>query len=233
MTPQTLTIDDLQFELRWSSRRKTMEITVDRDGGLVISVPEGTDTGLMERFVQEKKFWLYTKLAEKEALLQPVVTKEFVNGEGFPYLGRSYRLLLVDEQEKPLKLEAGRFKLLRSEVDLGRGHFIDWYSAHARPWLLRKVRRWTPRVRAEPKGIEIRDLGFRWGSCGKGGTLNFHWATILLPPTIVEYVLVHELVHLVEPNHTPEFWLGVERVMSDYEQRKHWLAENGVGLLGV
>ena len=85
----------------------------------------------------------------------------------------------------------------------------------------------------EPKGIEVRDLGFRWGSCGKKGILNFHWASILLPASIVEYVVVHELVHLVEPNHTPEFWLALERAMPDYEQRKNWLAENGAKTVGV
>ncbi len=85
----------------------------------------------------------------------------------------------------------------------------------------------------EPKGIEVRDLGFRWGSCGKKGTLNFHWASILLPASIVEYIVVHELAHLVEPNHTPEFWLALERAMPDYEQRKNWLAENGAQIVEV
>jgi len=85
----------------------------------------------------------------------------------------------------------------------------------------------------QPIGLEIRDLGFRWGSCGKSGSLNFHWATILLPPSIVEYVVVHELVHLIEPNHTPEFWTRLERVMPDYESRKKWLAENGAGYLAL
>lgn len=75
--------------------------------------------------------------------------------------------------------------------------------------------------------VDVRDLGFRWGSCGKGGRLHFHWASILLPASVVEYVVLHELVHLLEPNHTPEFWLRVERALPDYEQRKGWLAEHG------
>lgn len=233
MTPQTLTVDDLHFEVRRSHRRRTMEITVERDGKLVIRAPDGTEVGLMECFVREKKLWIYTKIAKKQELRRPVVAKEFVSGEGFPYLGRSYRLLLVDEQERPLKLQAGRFRLLRSEVGGGRGHFIAWYSAHARPWLIRKISKWAPRVGVEPNGIEVRDLGFRWGSCGKGGALNFHWASILLPPDIVEYIVVHELVHLKEPDHTPEFWFGVGRAMPDYEMRRQWLAENGVQFVEV
>lgn len=83
-----------------------------------------------------------------------------------------------------------------------------------------------------PAELRVRDLGFRWGSCGDG-TLNFHWATILLPPRIVEYVVVHELVHLVEKNHTPEFWQRVERAMPDFEDRKRWLAAQGAEFVGL
>lgn len=228
MNPDTLMVDDLTLEVRRSSRRQTLEITVDRGGELIVSAPTGVEDEVLTRFVREKQFWIYTKLAEKEALQRPVVTKEFVSGEGFAYLGRSYRLLVVNDQEVPLKLEAGRFKLLRSEAARGREHFIRWYSEHARTWLRRRVAGWASRMGVEPTSIEVRDLGFRWGSCGQAGGVNFHWATILLPPTIVDYVIVHELAHLVEANHTPEFWLRVGRAMPEYEQRKRWLAEHGV-----
>jgi len=230
MTPM-LTVNDLTFEVRWSSRRKTVELSVERDGSLVIRAPKGTADSVLEGFVRDKTFWLYTKLAEKEALQQPVAAKEFVSGEGFPYLGKNYRLLVVDEQESPLKLEAGRFKMLRSEAAAGRGRdlFINWYMGHARPWIRRRVALLAPRFGAAPTSVEVRELGFRWGSCGKAGGLNFNWATILLPPSVVEYVVAHELVHLLEPNHTPEFWQRVERAMPDYEQRKVWLAEHGAG----
>lgn len=232
MSP-TLTVNDLQFEVRWSPRRKTLEITVDRDGSLYVSAPDGTEVTVLEGFVREKQFWVYSKLAEKEALQHPVVVKEFVTGEGFPYLGRSYRLLLVDEQGRPLKLEAGRFKLQRSGVPRGRVHFIRWYTDHAGPWLTRRARRWVGRVGVDPTGIDVRDLGFRWGSCGQGGLLYFHWATILLPPSIIDYVLVHELVHLHEPHHTPAFWQRVERAMPDFDARKAWLAEKGAGCVAL
>jgi hypothetical protein len=224
---EALTIDDLTFEVRRSGRRRTVGITVDRGGELVIAVPHGLDRAVMEDFVREKRFWLYTKIAEKKALRQQVRSTEFVTGEGFPYLGRSYRLLLVDEQDTSLKLEGGRFRLVRSAAHDGREHFISWYVQHAGPWLQRRVHEWAPRIGVEACAIEVRDLGFRWGSCGKTGAVNFHWATILLPATIVEYVIVHELVHLHEANHTPEFWRRVERALPDYAPRKFWLAEHG------
>lgn len=228
----TLAVDDLVVEVRWSARRRTVALTVERDGALTVSAPEGADVAAIEDFVREKRPWLYRKLAEKEAMQRPVATKQYVSGEGFPYLGRSYRLLLVDEQEVSLKLEAGRFRLRRSEAATGRETFVRWYGDHARPWLLQRVEGFAPRVGVTPMGVEIRDLGHRWGSCSKSGKLNFHWATILLPASIVEYVVVHELVHLVEANHTPEFWLRLERAMPDYEQRKRWLAEHGAEYIG-
>jgi predicted metal-dependent hydrolase len=222
-----LVVDDLAFEVRRSARRKTLEITVDRGGELIIASPPGVADDVLADFVREKKFWLYTKIAEKEALQQPVGGKEFVSGEGFPYLGRSYRLLLVDEQDVPLRLEAGRFKLRRNQAAQGRVQFIRWYTNHAAPWLRKRVEGWASRMGVKAKGVEVRDLGFRWGSCGQAGGVNFHWATILLPPGVVDYVVVHELAHLVEPNHTPEFWQRVARTLPEYEQRKAWLAEHG------
>ncbi len=166
-------------------------------------------------------------MAEKEARQRALGTKEFVSGEGFPYLGRSYRLLLVDEQDAPLKLEAGRFKLLRPLAAEGREQFVRWYTEHARHWLQRRVKGWAARMGVEPQGVEVRSLGFRWGFCGQAGNVNFHWAKILLPVSILDYVIVHELSHLIEPNHTPEFWLRVGRTLPEYEQRKTWLAEQG------
>lgn len=223
----TLTVEDLSLELRWSGRRRTVELTVERDGALVLKAPEGTDEALLADFVREKRMWVYTKLAEKEALTVEVPQREYVSGEGFHYLGRSYRLLLVDEQDTPLKLEAGRFRLLRSETGRGREHLVRWYTNHARAWLRRRSGPWAARMGVEPKSIDVRDLGYRWGSCGQSGTVNFHWKTILLPATIVDYVIVHELAHLIEANHTPEFWTRVERAMPDCVRRKEWLAENG------
>lgn len=138
-----LTIDDLTFEVRRSPRRKTLEITLDRGGEVIISAPPDTDGTLLADFVRKKRFWLYTKMAEKESRHQPLATKEFVSGEGFPYLGRSYRLLLVDQQDVPLKLEAGRFKLVGSLAPQGREQFVRWYTEHARTWLRRRVKGWS------------------------------------------------------------------------------------------
>jgi predicted metal-dependent hydrolase len=228
-----LQVDDLRFHVRRSARRRTMQITVERDGELVLAAPPEVDEATLRAFVHEKRIWIYTKLAEKDRLQRQVPRKEFVGGESFLYLGRSHRLKLVDQQDVPLKLAAGRFCLRSDAVPAARDHFIRWYSERAKTWLASRVADYQSRMEVSPAGVKVQDLGYRWGSCGKGDLLYFHWKAILLPARIAEYVVVHEIAHLHEPHHTPAFWLRVERAMPDYAQRKAWLAEHGIDVEGI
>jgi predicted metal-dependent hydrolase len=223
----TLAVDGLLLDVHWSSRRKTVELAVERDGRLTLRAPVGTKTKLLESFVMQKRAWVYRKLAEKQALRPPVPAKEYVSGESFPYLGRHYRLLLVNEQDVPLRLTEGRFRMQRSTAEGRREEFVRWYQRHARQWITKRVESFASRLGVVPAEVVIRDLGHRWGSCTSRGKVNLHWASVLLPPSIVDYLIVHELAHLREPNHSPRFWAAVERAMPDYRDRKRWLAVNG------
>lgn len=233
MNPPVLQVDDLQFVVRHSVRRRTLQITVDRDGALLLSAPPDVGEAVLRAFVMDKRFWIYTKLAEKDRLQRLVPRKQYVGGEGFLYLGRSFRLKLVDTQDVPLKLAAGRFCLRRDALPAAREHFVRWYSERARAWLSSRVADYQSRMEVAPAGVRVQDLGYRWGSCGKGDWLYFHWKAILLPARIAEYVVVHEIAHLHEPHHTPAFWLRIERAMPDYEKRKAWLAEHGIDVEGI
>lgn len=229
---ESLRVGNLNFALRRSTRRKTIGITVDRQGELILRVPTHYSTSLAERAAAEKLLWVYTKLAEKKLLFQPSRPKKFIDGEGFYYLGKSYRLLLVDEpvvgnSNAPLRLEGGWFLLRRSESQHAEQHFVNWYLRHARAWISNRIELYANRVGVQPQGIDVRRLGFRWGSCTPSGRVNFHWRTILLPPEIIDYIIVHELVHLREPTHSALYWRRVERVIPDYLIRKKWLSENG------
>lgn len=226
-------VDDLHFTVRRSAGRRTMQITVERSGVLVLAAPLGVQEAQLRDFVLEKRFWIYTKLAEKDRLQRAVPRKEFIGGEGFLYLGRSHRLKLVDAQDVPLKLLSGRFTLRQDALLQAREHFIRWYGERAKGWLSARAAVYQTRMEVKPAGVKIQDLGYRWGSCGKSDWLYFHWKSILLPPRIAEYVVVHEMAHLHEPHHTPAFWLRVERAMPDYAQRKAWLAEHGINVEGL
>lgn len=229
-----LVCDDLRFELRRSARRRTLEITVDRDGALLLSAPPGVSEPKLRDFVRRKRMWVYRQLARRGALVRPIPRKQFVDGEGFLYLGRNYRLRLVPKAPAIalVKLDRGRLVMPRDAAVNGRTHLRRWYVERATPWLSARVRDYAARMEVAPAGVRVQDLGYRWGSCGKGGRLYFHWKVILLPARIAEYVVVHEMAHLHEPHHTSAFWRRVERALPDYEARKQWLAEHGIDVEG-
>ena len=127
-TSEMMEIYELQFCVTRSSRRKTLEIGVDRQGELTLSAPASCTIKRLEKFARERKFWVYTKLAEKDRLLKPRPPKEFVEGEGFLYLGRSYRLKFVSNQIEPFKLLNGRLQILHGLEEDARNALVGWYS---------------------------------------------------------------------------------------------------------
>jgi predicted metal-dependent hydrolase len=230
--PSRLTVAGLDFEVQLSGTRRSIGITVDRDGSLIVNAPHDCDEAELAAFAHDKRMWVYRKLAGKDLLLSHRPTKEFVNGEGFAYLGRSHRLQLTDRHDAAVKLERGRLVMRRDIAVAGGGSqaMVDWYRTRALRWLPRRVEPWAHRMGVKPGDIDVRDLGYRWGSLGKNDRVNFHWATIQLSPSLVDYVIVHELAHIHEPNHTPDFWFRVERALPNFQLAKEELARVGSGL---
>lgn len=226
--PEQLLLDDLLFSVRVSTRRRTVGITVDRDGTLLLHVPASTPWERVEKWVRGKQHWVRDKLAEKDLLLSRQPPREFVSGEGFDYLGRCYRLKITGEVEG-VHFNGGRIRMHPSvsEGPDPAGALVSWYRERARLWLPKRLVPWRDRMALHPTEVRVRDLGHRWGSLGKGGGLNLHWAVMQLPPTVIDYVLVHELAHLVFADHSPAFWERVRTVLPGYERHRERLAVLG------
>ena len=229
---ETLNMHDLTFELRRSSKRKSIGIMIDRRGELILSVPQECSREHIKHVVEEKYRWIYTRLAKKEMLFRRPRQKEFLTGESFSYLGYTYRLQILnpaqqDNNTPPLRFAGGWFFLREDERIHAQQHFIDWYSTRASEWLEHRVADLAQHVGVALEGISVRDLGYRWGSCGQSSILNFHWRIAQLPPLMIDYIVVHELIHIDEPRHNAAFWRRVKQVIPDFAERKQWLAENG------
>ena len=221
------------------TERSSLGITVERNGTVTINAPRRADLHAIERFVSNKTIWIRQKLAHKNETNKEKVRRDFVSGQGFLYLGRSYRLRLVNNgtgavEEKrvstPLRLHNGYFELLESKKETAKEHFIKWYRKQTEQQLQLRIPRYDKRIGVEVKDIRVLDLGNRWASCGKKGTLNFSWRTIMAPIHVFDYILVHEMAHMIERGHTKDFWRIVSRVISDYEEHKTWLQVHGVEL---
>lgn len=217
------------------SKRSTADIIIERDGNVVVRAPEWADDELIDSIVKSKHFWIYQSLAEWRDLNATRVLREYKNGEGFLYLGRAYRLLLVGDQNEPLKLENDRFALRRAlvehgEIEAAKNAFRDFYISRGLELFLRRVDYFAPKVGVAPAAVDVRELGNRWASCSPTGALAFHWKCMMAPPTIIDYLVVHELCHFHHRDHTDAFWNEVDKVVSDYRERKEWLRRNGAGL---
>lgn len=226
---ESIQLEELHFAVRRSDSRATVGITVERDGSLTVAAPSEYPIDEIERIVRGKLLWVYRRLQEREPVQSKPLPKQFVSGEGFSYLGRTYRLRLVAPERgiAPLRFHQGRFLLFRGKQERGEELFSDWYALHGQRWLERRLALYIDRVGARPARVRARELGYRWGSCTKSGVININWRAVQFPPRIIDYVLVHELVHLIEPGHDPMFWRRVERILPDYQERRQWLQIHG------
>ncbi len=221
---KTLQIGGLSFEVRRSDRRKTLGLTVGRAGELVAHAPAMTSTEELSRWINNKLLWVHGKLALKEEAAPKMLAPEYVSGESFCYLGRRFRLKMVERQKEPLLFDGTRFLLLRGACPAG-DHFRNWYIQTGTDWLRRRTERLSQLAGSHASGVDVRELGYRWGSCGRKGILYFNWKILQLPVRLVDYVVLHELVHLRERNHGLAFWEALERALPDCQERKKVLAE--------
>jgi hypothetical protein len=230
---ETLCVDGLRLRVRWSSRRRTVGITVRRDGTLLVAAPVRTSERRLEEVVRSKLPWIRRKLAEFEALGPPPEPRQVVAGELFPYLGRDHPLVLADRPAHPVALGAHGLEVDRALDGDARAAVVAWYQARAREYLEAAVARFAPLVDTAPAAVVVRDLGKRrWGVCDHGArTVTFHWQLATQEPDLIDYVVVHELTHLHEPNHGPAFWRRVESVMPDCKARRRRLSRNGDALV--
>lgn len=225
---------DISYELIRSSRR-TADIVIEPDGRVVVRAPETIPAERIEDLIESKRLWIYKNLAEWRDLNATRVIREYRNGEGFLYLGRSYRLLLVADQGEPLLLKGGRFCLRRDLVDRGeipaaKAAFRDYFVSRGFERISQRVAYFAPKVGIMPDKLAVRELGHRWASCSPNGNLAFHWKCMMAPPRVIDYIVVHELCHFHHLDHSEAFWNEVDKVMPDYLERKEWLRKNGAAM---
>ena len=228
-------INDIDYILLPGTERKTTDIVIERNGLVMVRPPKDLNPEQVDAVVHSKRMWIYKNLAEWRDINATAVVREWVNGESFLYLGRSYRLSLVADQSTDLKLKQDRFCLKRSLIDQGgeaaaKKTFEFFYGTKGESRIKDLIAYYAPKVGVHPSGLKVKELGFRWASCTKNNLLQFHWKCMMAPPKIIDYMVVHELCHIHHRNHTDLFWNEVDKVMPDYRERKLWLKKYGAGL---
>lgn len=228
-------VRDIEYQLLPGTDRQTTDIVIERNGVITVRPPRRMTPEQVDETVFSRRMWIYRNLAEWRDLNATRVTREWVNGETFLYLGSGYRLQLVAKQDEALKLKDGRFCLKREIIERGgysAAHhvFETFYKAKGLPRIRKRVDHFAAKVGVIAGMLEIKDLGYRWASCSQNGDLHFHWKCMMAPLTVIDYIIVHELCHLHFRDHSDAFWNEVDKVMPDYRERKEWLKLRGAEL---
>ncbi len=226
--------EDIEFTVIRTDR-KTADIVIERSGDVIVRAPNEIDDGRVRQAVADRALWVHRSLAEWESLNASKRKRPIAQGQGFTYLGRSYRLKFVENAKVSLTLKNGRWELCeRFAAEVGevgvRKAFRDFYIEKGRKVFGERVAHFAPMVGVSPGEIAVKELGYHWASCGSGGALNFHWKTMMAPLTVIDYIVVHELCHLRHRDHSGAFWNEVDKVLPTFRQRKEWLREFGAGL---
>lgn len=220
---------DIDYSLK-KSNRKTISIYVERDGDITIIVPEQISQRELDNVIESKRYWIYKALVEQQELNKTKIGRELIDGEGYLFLGRNYRLKIENNLPKPVILKENYFLIDENIVHNAKPHFVNFYKENGKDILNQRVNYFKDKLDVSPENIRVMELKNRWASKSPNQALNFHWKIIMAPLTIIDYVIVHELAHFSKPTHNPEFWGLVSSVIPDYIERKEWLRVNGAGL---
>lgn len=219
--------------IRSARRKKTIEITLDATEGVLVAAPASASPEAIRDVLLRRAGWI---LAKANGEIPPPRPKLFVSGETLPYLGREVRMDVTHEEHPRVRI---RFTYWAFDVrvpasmdgevrrNLVRAAFVRWYRRRALDTLRRSAARWQGVLGVSPTGIAVRDQRQRWGSCGPDGMLRFNWRIAMAETGLLDYVVVHELAHLIHRNHSRDFWAAVEHAMPDFRLRRQRLKELG------
>ena len=212
------------------SHRKTVAIVVERDGSLTVRAPLRMAEKRIRAFIDSHDNWIAKNQAKVRAAL-PAAPKSFTEGETFLYLGQSYPLSIVPRQHPYLDFSGTTFHLAKSALPKAEAAFVRWYKEQAALLFFERVISLAGKHGFKYEKIHISSARTRWGSCNSRGTLSFTYRLVMAPLEVVDYVVLHELVHTHIRNHSKTFWNRLGELMPDYKRRLAWLKKNGKFLM--
>ena len=222
---------DFQVEVLRTRRKKTVAIKIV-DGRVKVMAPKRLSQKKIDEFIFRKASWINEKLRIQSEFV-PAKVREYISGESFAYLGKNYQLTLTQNGSDEIKLSQGQFVLGidkdfsdEQRTSFVKQQLVSWYQSHAEQRLNEKIEHYAAIVGVEPRSVIVKAYKARWGSCSIYGDISFNWKIIIAPHQVVDYVVVHELCHMHQHNHSRKFWQCVEAVMPDYRECRQWLKDN-------
>lgn len=215
--------------VRSNKRKKTISLQIKKDGSIVIHAPRRIAERDINLFFHSKKGWLQKKMGEREENKAGKDAKKFITGEIFYFLGSPFPLIVNDSENSGdrLRFSGHQFILAGIHAHQAEPLFVAWYKEKAREYIEERVHHYSNILKLYPERVRIGSARSRWGSCSHKNHLSFTWRLIMAPRTAIDYVVVHELAHIKEKNHSNRFWNLVEEIVPDYGTHRQWLRKKG------
>ena len=215
-----------QVEIIKTNRKKSASIQL-KDGQVRVRAPKTLSDKRIYNLIKKRTPWIKEKL-EEYSKRPRAIEKKYVDGEVFSYLGKNYRLQIIKGEDLSIKIKNGCFMTsipegIQNKNIMVQNLLSDWYKIHAHKYLQKRTNIFANTIGVLPLSISIKNYKSRWGSCSSVGELSFNWRIILTPHRIVDYVVIHELCHLLEHNHSPKYWRHVETYVPDWKDCRDWL----------
>jgi len=208
--------------IRSANRRRTIAICV-RDGSVIVRAPLHVAGAEIEAFIQRRTSWIAS------ALVDNVPARVLAQGQVLPLANGTFTLVWErsTQPRNTLVLRDGVMTVrlaasvpIGTEISVVTAQLSRWYVERARERVDEAVQRWAPVLGSTPAAVFVRNQRSRWGSCARDGSLRFNWRLAMVTDALLDYVVVHELAHLLHPNHSPAFWSEVFRALPDYDKRR-------------
>lgn len=222
-----MNLNGLDINVIRSPRKKSMHIVIERNGTVSVQVPESIEDERILSILKSKEYEIHKKLIYWKELNNEQIERQYVSGQSFMYLGKNYNLHLVEGQKQNLVFKDGKF-LLSEKTLSPRDAFVKFYKKQAKLKIEERLLLYQDTVNKMPGKVEIRELPTRWASCTPAGNIYFNWKCVMAPTVVLDYLIIHELVHLEHPNHSRAFWDKVSILCPNYQQQETWLKRNGV-----
>jgi predicted metal-dependent hydrolase len=224
---------DFEYTITKKVRRRSVGITITPDRKVSVVAPYYVSKKNVHSIVIEKATWIRKKLnyfLENKEYFKP---KTFSNNESFYFLGQKYPLNIKYAAKKSIELIDSSLQvslpLRYKKIDAAKyikSSLEKWFREKMEEILDMRVPYFNVKVDGKISSVKTRALKQSWGSCSQKGDLTFNWQLVTAPSAIIDYVVVHELCHLIHLNHSKDFWNTVESLMPDYKKRRKWLKDN-------
>lgn len=207
-----------------------MSIMVNREEQVVVRVPYGVTLAEIDAFVQGKRVWLNRKITELKARTVRPASDSFLLSKEVLYLGDVYPLYMDQhhsDAKDVLRWSGHAFHLSCREPATGKTLLARWYVRQAEELFPGRVAQYAKLMDVFPKNVRISSARCRWGSCSARKRVSLSWRLMMAPPAVIDSVIVHELAHLKEMNHSLRFWSFVRTYCPEYDRYKKWLKTEG------